>query len=141
MTPEILTNHHSVRTEEGGDSSTQPSYAPDHCWNPCRTNRGARPFRTTAGTPITGTSSSYVELPQICTGARKLKFEVTEGDGWVFVRQWFQYRDATDGREPGSLWEQTIVFRDGLRYFLSADTITSVNSVAQLTLRIDMPGT
>ena len=83
----------------------------------------------------------YVELPQICTGARKLKFEVTEGDGWVFVRQWFQYRDATDGREPGSLWEQTIVFRDGLRYFLSADTITSVNSVAQLTLRIDMPGT
>jgi len=33
------------------------------------------------------------------------------------------------------------VFRDGLRYFLSADTITSVNSVAQLTLRIDMPGT
>ena len=35
----------------------------------------------------------------------------------------------------------TIVFRDGLRYFLSADTITSVNSVAQLTLRIDMPGT
>lgn len=29
MTPEILTNHHSVRTEEGGDSSTQPSYAPD----------------------------------------------------------------------------------------------------------------
>ncbi len=32
------------------------------------------------------------------------------------------------------------MFRDGLRYFLSAHTITGVNSVAQLTLRIDMPG-
>jgi len=82
----------------------------------------------------------YVELPQICTGAKKLEFEVREGDGWIAVRQWFQYTDATYGREPGSVWEQTILFRDGLRYFLSADKITSVNSVAQLTLRIDMPG-
>jgi hypothetical protein len=32
------------------------------------------------------------------------------------------------------------VFRDGLRYFLSADKITSINSVAELILRIDMPG-
>lgn len=82
----------------------------------------------------------YVELPQICTGAKKLAFEVCEGDGWVAVRQWFRYREATYGRQPGSLWEQTILFQDGLRYFLSADKITSVNSVADLTLRIDMPG-
>ena len=82
----------------------------------------------------------YVELPQICTKAKKLEFEVSEGDGWVAVRQWFRYTDATYGRKPGSLWEQTIVFRDGLRYFLSADKITSVNTVAHLTLRIDMPG-
>lgn len=82
----------------------------------------------------------YVELPQICTKARKLAFEVSEGDGWVAVRQWFRYTEATYGRRPGSLWEQTMVFQDDLRYFLSADRITSVNTVPQLTLRIDMPG-
>ena len=82
----------------------------------------------------------YVELPQICTRAKKLAFEVSEGEGWVAVRQWFRYREATYGRQSGSLWEQTILFQDGLRYFLSADKITSVNSVEQLTLRIDMPG-
>ena len=82
----------------------------------------------------------FVELPQICTKAGKLEFEVREGNGWVAVRQWFHYKEATYGRKPGSLWEQTIVFRDGLRYFLSTDRITSVNSVDELILRIDMPG-
>jgi len=82
----------------------------------------------------------YVELPQICTGAQKLDFEVHDFGDTVRVRQWFTYRAATYGREPGSVWEQTLVFRDGLRYFLSADEITSANDVEHLILRIDMPG-
>ncbi|MBM3473583.1 MAG: hypothetical protein FJX75_09975 [Armatimonadetes bacterium] len=82
----------------------------------------------------------YVELPQICTGAQKLDFEVQDFGDTVGVRQWFTYRAATYGREPGSVWEQTLVFRDGLRYFLAADEITSANDVEHLILRIDMPG-
>lgn len=81
----------------------------------------------------------YVELPQICTAAKKLEFEVKEGDGWVAIRQWFRYRDATYGRKAGSLWEQTILFRDGLRYFLSADKITSVNAVEDASHRPARP--
>ncbi len=82
----------------------------------------------------------YVELPQICTGARAVGFETFEGPDWVAVKQWFTYQQATYGRTPGSLWEQTLVFRDGLRYFMSADRVTSANTVDELTLRIDMPG-
>jgi len=82
----------------------------------------------------------YVELPQICTQARKLEYEVRQGGDWVAVRQWFRYQEATYGRQAGSLWEQTIVFRDGWRHFLSADRITSVNTVDDLILRLDMPG-
>lgn len=82
----------------------------------------------------------YVELPQICTQAKKLEYELLEGRGWVGVRQWFRYREATYGREPGSLWEQTIVFCDGLRYFMSSDHIVSANTVNHLIFRLDMPG-
>jgi len=82
----------------------------------------------------------YVELPQICTQARKLPYELLEGAGWVGVRQWYRYQGATYGRTAGSLWEQTLVFRDGLRYFLSSDRITSANAVDQLIFRLDMPG-
>lgn len=82
----------------------------------------------------------YVELPQICTGARKLPFETFSGQGWVAVKQWFSYTEATYGRRPGSRWEQTIVFQDGLRHSWSADRVTSANSVDDLFLRIDMPG-
>ena len=82
----------------------------------------------------------YVELPQICTQAKKLEFDVTDEDGVVTVRQWFRYTDATYGRKPGSLWQQTLVFRDGVRTFLACDEVTSANDVDQLILRIDMPG-
>jgi len=33
----------------------------------------------------------YVELPQICTQAKKLTFEVIEGGNFVAVRQWFRW--------------------------------------------------
>jgi len=82
----------------------------------------------------------YIELPQICTGARKVDYTIVEGDGWVGVRQWFRYKDATYGRRSGSLWEQTLLFRDGSRFFLASDRITSENTIDELVLRIDMPG-
>ena len=82
----------------------------------------------------------YVELPQICTQARRLEYRVHELGEAVVVEQWHRWSGATYGREPGSLWEQTLVFRDGLRYFLAADRVTSANDVDRLALRIDMPG-
>ena len=82
----------------------------------------------------------YVELPQICTGAKKVHSSVWDLGDKVVVKQWFAYADATYGRKAGSLWEQTLVFQDGLRYFVSADRITSANTVDDLILRIDMPG-
>lgn len=82
----------------------------------------------------------YVELPQICTQARRLPYEVIRGDGFVAVRQWYEYREATAGRKPGSRWEQTLVFPDGKRYFYGADRITSANDVGALIFRGDVPG-
>jgi len=82
----------------------------------------------------------YVEGPQICTQAGELDFEVVEGDAFVAVRQWYTWQWATYGRRPGSRWEQTLVFADGLRYFLCADRITSANDVDALIFRLDMPG-
>lgn len=82
----------------------------------------------------------YVELPQICTQAGQVNAETYAGEGFVAVKQWWRYTEATYGRRPGSLWEQSLVFPDGQRYFLAADRITSANTVQDLFLRIDMPG-
>lgn len=82
----------------------------------------------------------YVEGPQICTQARRLDFEVIDGGDFVAVRQWYTWQWATYGRRPGSRWEQTLVFADGPRYFLSADRITSANTVDELIFRLDLPG-
>ena len=82
----------------------------------------------------------YVELPQICTQARRLPYELLQGEGLVGVRQWYRYPQAQYVEQPGSLWEQTLIFRDGLRYFLSRDRITSANTVDQVIFRLDLPG-
>jgi hypothetical protein len=82
----------------------------------------------------------YVELPQICTRARELPFEVVKSQNFVAVRQWFNWTIATRGRKPGSLWEQILVFPEDTRYFFSTDRVTSVNTVDNLALRVDMPG-
>lgn len=88
------------------------------------------PHRYHAGDPYHGNlPKCYVELPQICTQAKKLEYEVIEGGDFVAVRQWFRWTDATAGRSPGSLWEQWLVFPDGKRYFYACDTVTSVNAV------------
>ena len=82
----------------------------------------------------------YVEGPQICTQAKELKPEIIRGEGFVAVRLRFRFTQAARGLKAGSLWEQTLLFQPGLRYFLSAERITSVNDVDDLFYRIDMPG-
>jgi hypothetical protein len=82
----------------------------------------------------------YVEGPQICTQAKALSPEVIKGPGFVAIRQRFRFKEAAVGLKAGSLWEQTLVFQPGCRYFLSAETITAANDVDDLFYRIDMPG-
>lgn len=82
----------------------------------------------------------YVELPQICTGAKKIEATVFRGEDFVAVKLSFRYTTATYGRKPGSVWEQSLVFPRRTRYFFASDRITSANDVDGLILRIDMPG-
>ncbi len=82
----------------------------------------------------------YVEGPQICTQAKKLQVEVIEGDGFVALRQWYTWHDAYPPHRAGSRWEQTLIFPEHTRYFLSADRVTTVNESPALFFRVDMPG-
>ncbi|MBT6148679.1 MAG: hypothetical protein HOH74_24805, partial [Gemmatimonadetes bacterium] len=82
----------------------------------------------------------YVELPQICTQAGTLPYDLFRGDGFVAVRQWYRWTVATAGFTAGSLWEQILVFPDGQRYFFSCDRITSANDAESLIFRLDLPG-
>ncbi|MDA0336002.1 MAG: hypothetical protein O2782_12610 [bacterium] len=82
----------------------------------------------------------YVELPQICTQARKLPYRLYRGDGFVAVKQWYNWTIATAGFTAGSLWEQILVFPDGERYFFCCDRITSANDAEALIFRLDLPG-
>ena len=82
----------------------------------------------------------YIEGPQICTQAKELKPEVIRGKDFVAVRMGYTFTKPGAGFKAGSRWEQTLVFQNGLRYFLSAEKITSANDVKELFYRIDMPG-
>lgn len=82
----------------------------------------------------------YVEGPQICTKAKEVPVEVIRGEGFVAVKASYTFHQPGEGYKAGSMWEQIIVFQPGLRYVLSAERITSVNSVDGLFYRIDMPG-
>jgi len=82
----------------------------------------------------------YVEGPQICTQAKELPVEVVRGKDFVALRLRYRFTKPAAGLKAGSLWEQTLVFQPGLRYFLSAERVTSVNDVDGLFYRIDMPG-
>ena len=82
----------------------------------------------------------YIEGPQICTQAKKLTPEVIEGPDFVAVRLRWKFTQAAPGLKAGSEWEQTLVFRPGVRYVLSGERITSANDVDNLFYRIDMPG-
>jgi hypothetical protein len=83
----------------------------------------------------------YVEGPQICTQARKLPAKVIEGDGFAVVVLKYQWNQAyAPHPKAGSVWEQTLIFPAGERYFLSADRVTTIAASESLFLRIDMPG-
>jgi hypothetical protein len=82
----------------------------------------------------------YVEGPQICTKAKELKPEITRGKGFAAISFRFTFTEPGKGYKAGSTWEQTLVFQPGVRYYLSAEKITSANAVKDLFYRIDMPG-
>lgn len=86
------------------------------------------------------TPKRSIEGPQICTRARQLSPVVIQGKDFIAVKQEFHYRTAAPGKKTGSLWQQTLVFPAGKRYFISSDKITAVNSSDAMFLRIDMPG-
>ena len=82
----------------------------------------------------------YVEGPQICTQAKQLPVEVVKGDNFAAVRLRFTFTQPGEGFKAGSKWEQVIVFQPGVRYVLSAERVTSVNTADDLFYRVDMPG-
>jgi hypothetical protein len=83
----------------------------------------------------------YVEGPQICTMAKRLPARVTVSPGFASVRLKYQWNIAYPPRDrAGSVWEQTLVFPRGERFFLSADRVTTVSESPELFLRVDMPG-
>ncbi|MEK6234248.1 MAG: hypothetical protein N2C14_06025 [Planctomycetales bacterium] len=82
----------------------------------------------------------YVEGPQICTQAKKLPYEIFTGDGFLGIKLRYQWSQAHGQHRAGSWWEQTLIFLEKERFFLSADRVTTVNKSDALFLRIDMPG-
>jgi hypothetical protein len=82
----------------------------------------------------------YIEGPQICTNAKELKPEIVKGRDFIGVRLRTKFTEAANGFKAGSLWEQTLVFLPGVRYFLCGEQITSVNDVNNVFYRLDMPG-
>jgi hypothetical protein len=86
------------------------------------------------------TPKRSIEGPQICTQAKRLEPTVMRGKDFMAVKQSYRYHTAAPGKKTGSLWEQTIVFPEGKRYFISSDKITAVNGSDTMFLRIDMPG-
>lgn len=86
------------------------------------------------------TAKRSIEGPQICTQVKTLSPKVIHGKDFVAVTMEHRYSTAAPGKKAGSLWQQTLVFPKGKRYFLSSDKITTVNSSNGLFLRLDMPG-
>ena len=83
----------------------------------------------------------YVEGPQICTQARSLPATVVQGQGFVAITMTYRWNVAYAPRQKaGSLWQQTLIFPQGERYFLSADRVTTVSESPALFFRVDMPG-
>lgn len=81
-----------------------------------------------------------VEGPQICTQAKRMDPKVIRGKDFVAVQMHYQYSLAAPGKQAGSVWEQTLVFPDGKRWFYAADKVTLANDGTGTALRVDMPG-
>lgn len=93
------------------------------------------------GNPYHGkTPKRSIEGPQICTQAKEMLPRVIRGKDFLAVTMDFRYRTAAPGKKTGSLWQQTLVFPAGKRYFVSSDKITAANSSDAMFLRLDMPG-
>lgn len=86
------------------------------------------------------TAKRSLEGPQICTRVKTLAPKILQGKDFLAVTMEHRYSTAAPGKKTGSLWQQTLVFPEGKRYFLSCDQITTVNSSDALFLRLDMPG-
>jgi hypothetical protein len=83
----------------------------------------------------------YVEGPQICTQARRLTPRVYRGEGFAAIQTRYHWNVAyAPHPRAGSVWEQTLVFPEGERFFLAADRVTTVAESPALFLRVDMPG-
>jgi hypothetical protein len=83
----------------------------------------------------------YVEGPQICTQARRLTPRVFRGDGFAAIQTRYQWNVAyAPHPRAGSVWEQTLIFPEEERFFLSADRVTTVAESPALFVRVDMPG-
>ena len=92
--------------------------------------------------PVHGNiAKRYVEGPQICTQAKRLDAKVIRGERFTAVKLRYDWNAAYAPREKGgSKWEQTLIFPEGERYFLSADRVTTVTESPELFFRVDMPG-
>lgn len=84
-------------------------------------------------------SKHYVSLPQICTQAKSLPHEITEGVGFVSVRQCYEWKKPCPPYHAGSKWEQTLLFPDGKRWFLAWDRFACADEVPKVMMRMDMP--
>jgi len=75
-----------------------------------------------------------------CTKARQLSPTVIQGPDFIAIKQEFHYRTAAPGRKAGSLWQQTLVFPSGKRYFISCEPNHHGQCQRCMFLRLDMPG-
>jgi hypothetical protein len=83
----------------------------------------------------------YVEGPQICTQAKRLPATIALGKEFAAIQLKYQWNVAYPPHEKaGSVWEQTLIFPQGERFFLSADRVTTVSESPELYFRVDMPG-
>lgn len=81
----------------------------------------------------------YVSLPQICTQAKRLPQEITRGEGFVAVKQWYTWDVACPPNHAGAKWEQYLLFPDGKRWFLGWDRFSCVEDQVSVMMRMDMP--
>lgn len=83
----------------------------------------------------------YVEGPQICTQARQLTPRVHRGDDFTAIQTRYHWNVAyAPHPRAGSVWEQTLIFPNAERFFLSSDRVTTVAESPELFFRVDMPG-
>lgn len=113
--------------EPGSDEAYRSQLKGDLAYEFNNLMHGSRPKRSLEG-------------PQICTQAKEIAPVVIRGKDFVAIKTRYKYTLAAPGKKTGSAWEQTLVFPQGKRYFLSSDRIAAVNASEQMFLRLDMPG-